>query len=118
VTSFYRQLFQGTINLGINHYGVHVLNPREMKLESWHFKDLTMWDFSLKTFVFEVATGVKSDPIRRYTFTTTQAELINDLMDEWAEEWEKTIHEQRATSNKKGEKKDRRKQTIVNNNKA
>jgi len=91
ITSFYKQEYQGTVALGINHIGIHIVDPKLMKFETWNFHDLVFWDSMAETFVFEVMTKNKKEPSRRYTFTTSQAELINDLMHDWAEEWQKQV---------------------------
>jgi len=88
-TSFFKQEYQGTVVVGINHFGIHMIHPRALKFETWKFQDLVYWDCSTPTtFVFQVVTGSKQEPHRTYTLKTTQAELINDLMHDWSEEWQ------------------------------
>jgi hypothetical protein len=91
ITSFYKQDYQGTVSLGLNHMGIHIIDPKLMKFETWNFHDLIFWDSVHATFVFEVATNVKQEPTRRYTFKTQQAELINDLTHDWAVEWQRQV---------------------------
>lgn len=95
VTSFYKQDYQGTVSLGINHTGIHIIDPKLMKFESWNFHNLVFWDSLHATFVFEGANSQKVPPTRRCTFKTPQAELINDLMHDWAEEWQRQVAEGR-----------------------
>lgn len=96
VTSFYKQDYQGTVSLGINHTGIHIIDPKLMKFESWSFHNLVFWDCLHATFVFEGANNKKVPPTRRCTFKTPQAELINDLMHDWSEEWQRQVAEGRA----------------------
>jgi len=91
VTSFYKQDYQGTVSLGINHTGIHIIDPKLMKFESWPFQQLVFWDCLHSTFVFEGINNKKNPPTRRCTFKTPQAELINDLMFDWSEEWERQV---------------------------
>lgn len=87
-TSFFKQDYQGTVVVGINHFGIHMIHPRALKFETWKFQDLVYWDSTPTSFGFEVITGVKQEPTRSYTLKTLQAELINDLMHDWSEEWQ------------------------------
>jgi len=91
-TSFFKQEYQGTVVVGINHFGIHMIHPRALKFETWKFQDLVYWDCATPTsFVFQVVTGSKQEPTRTYTIKTTQAELVNDLMHDWSEEWQTQV---------------------------
>lgn len=95
-TSFFKQEYQGTVVVGINHYGMHMIHPRALKFETWKFQDLVYWDSTPTTFCFEVVTGVKQEPTRTYTLKTPQADLINDLMHDWSEEWQTTVNNNKS----------------------
>lgn len=91
-TSFFKQEYQGTVVVGINHFGIHMIHPRALKFETWKFQDLVYWDCATpNTFVFQVITGSKQEPTRTYTLKTEQAELINDMMHDWSEEWQTQV---------------------------
>jgi hypothetical protein len=110
-TSFFKQEYQGTVVVGINHIGIHLVHPRALKFETWKFQDLVYWDstpLNGGAFVFQVITNNKQEPSRTYTLKTPQADLINDLMHDWAEEWKVQVHEKtgkRNSSNKAGHRK-------------
>lgn len=99
-TSFFKQEYQGTVVVGINHYGIHMIHPRALKFETWKFQDLVYWDSNNFTFGFEVVTGVKQEPTRTYTLKTPQADLINDLMHDWSEEWQAQVKGDKDTNRK------------------
>eukprot|EP01112_Ceratiomyxa_fruticulosa_P016161 TRINITY_DN484_c0_g1_i1.p1 TRINITY_DN484_c0_g1~~TRINITY_DN484_c0_g1_i1.p1 ORF type:complete len:444 (+),score=86.76 TRINITY_DN484_c0_g1_i1:157-1488(+) len=103
--SFYKMEFQGTVHLGINHTGIHLIEPRAMKVVSWDFHEFVYWDSTPLNFVFEVRTGRKEEPVRMYNFKTNQAHLINDLMHDWSYEWEKKVEERKLASKKDKSKK-------------
>jgi hypothetical protein len=71
--------------------GIHMIHPRALKYETWKFQDLVYWDSTPTSLGFEVVTGVKQEPTRTYTIKTPQAELINDLMHDWSEEWQAQV---------------------------
>ena len=68
-----------------------MVHPRALKFETWKFQDLVYWDSTPASFGFEVITGIKQEPTRTYTLKTPQAELINDLMHDWSEEWQAQV---------------------------
>jgi len=96
-TSFFKQEYQGTVVVGVNHYGIHMIHPRALKFETWKFQDLVYWDSTPTTFGFEVVTGMKQEPTRTYTLKTPQADLINDLMHDWSEEWQTQVSNDKAS---------------------
>eukprot|EP01113_Clastostelium_recurvatum_P050875 TRINITY_DN9747_c0_g1_i3.p1 TRINITY_DN9747_c0_g1~~TRINITY_DN9747_c0_g1_i3.p1 ORF type:complete len:441 (+),score=129.64 TRINITY_DN9747_c0_g1_i3:184-1506(+) len=98
--SFYKTEFEGTVHLGINHCGIHLIEPKAMKIVSWDFNDFVYWDSTPGNFVFEVKTGIKDEPVRAYNFKTPQAHFINDLMHDWSHEWEKKVKERRRDGHK------------------
>lgn len=95
-TSFFKQEYQGTVVVGVNHYGIHMIHPRALKFETWRYQDLVYWDSTPTSFVFQVQAGVKTEPYRTYTLKTPQAEVINDLMHDWSEEWQAQVRGTKA----------------------
>ncbi|KYQ91868.1 Band 4.1 domain-containing protein [Tieghemostelium lacteum] len=91
-TSFFLQEFEGKVSIGINGHGIHIIDPKAMKIVSYHYRDIAAWDSTINSFSVQVAVrnNKQSDQIKIYTFTTLQGELINDLMHDWLnEEWSK-----------------------------
>ncbi|KAF2078262.1 hypothetical protein CYY_000452 [Polysphondylium violaceum] len=88
--SFFQQEFQGKVSLGVNGNGFHIIDPKAMKIVSYHYKDVLVWDSTPTSFTIQVNTN-KSDPTKVYTFKTRQGELVNDLLHDWAVEWEKDL---------------------------
>ena len=84
-----------------------MIHPRALKYETWKFQDLVYWDSTPVSFCFEVVTGIKQEPKRTNTLKTPQAELINDLMHDWSEEWQAQVCNYKNTKNLKKEKEKR-----------
>eukprot|EP01111_Echinosteliopsis_oligospora_P018344 TRINITY_DN834_c0_g1_i1.p1 TRINITY_DN834_c0_g1~~TRINITY_DN834_c0_g1_i1.p1 ORF type:complete len:403 (+),score=115.41 TRINITY_DN834_c0_g1_i1:107-1315(+) len=91
--SFFKQEYQGPLVFGINHSGIHIIEPKEMKYETWGYRELVYWDAMPSMFVFQVKTESKKDPLKSFNFKTKQAGLINGMMSDWAEEWGKRVKE-------------------------
>jgi len=85
--SFFQQEFQGRVSLGVNGNGFHIVDPKAMKIVSFHYKDIIAWDSTPISFTIQVNTRVKSEPIKLFTFKTRQGELVNDILHDWTVEW-------------------------------
>ncbi|KAH3763254.1 26S proteasome non-ATPase regulatory subunit 8 [Pelomyxa schiedti] len=83
--SFWKQPYQGQVIIGINFFGVHVIEPRDMKIASCPHERITWWESDRRNFSlqFVASTGLP----QRLAFKTRQSSLINELLQDWAEEW-------------------------------
>ncbi|KAM9987223.1 hypothetical protein ACTFIY_011652 [Dictyostelium cf. discoideum] len=88
-TSFFTQEFQGKVSIGINGNGFHIIDPKEMKMVSYSYRDIIAWDSTSNSFTIKFKIGQdKKFETKPYIFKTPQGELINDLISDWSEEWE------------------------------
>ncbi|KAN0027485.1 hypothetical protein ACTFIU_010440 [Dictyostelium citrinum] len=88
-TSFFTQEFQGKVSIGINGNGFHIIDPKEMKMVSYSYRDIIAWDSTSNSFTIKFKIGQdKKFETKPYIFKTPQGELINDLISDWNEEWE------------------------------
>eukprot|EP01132_Coremiostelium_polycephalum_P000461 gene461-582_t len=91
-TSFFLQEYEGKVSIGVNGNGVHIIDPKAMKMISHHYKDIIAWNSTPNSFSLQIGTHIKSDPVKIYTFTTLQGELINDLIHDWLVEWQREVN--------------------------
>lgn len=91
--TFYKQDFEGQVRIGINGNGLHLISPKEMKVITYSYNELSTWDSEKGIFLFEVKEvekgglfKLKKKPTKLYQFKSEQADLINDLLCDWAEE--------------------------------
>ncbi|GAM27300.1 hypothetical protein SAMD00019534_104750 [Acytostelium subglobosum LB1] len=96
-TSFFLQEFEGKVRIGINGYGVHIIDPKAMEIICW---DSTTSSFSIQV---QLASGSgrstsSSSAQKGYIFKTSQGELIDDLLHDWMEEWTKEMKKDSSTS--------------------
>jgi len=91
---YYKHEYEGDVRLGINQNGLHVIDPRELKIISFSFNQILEWDSEKDVFWVVVkeeipkAKGfltVKANPNREYYFKSPQAELLNDLLWDWSD---------------------------------
>ncbi|KAN0043360.1 hypothetical protein ACTA71_011012 [Dictyostelium dimigraforme] len=102
-TSFFTQEFQGKVSIGINGNGFHIIDPKEMKMVSYSYRDIIAWDSTSNSFTIKFKIGQeKKFETKPYIFKTPQGELINDLISDWSEEWES---KEKKTNNKDTKKK-------------
>ncbi|EFA74911.1 Band 4.1 domain-containing protein [Heterostelium album PN500] len=100
-TSFFLQEFEGKVRLGVNGYGVHIIDPKAMKIVSYHYRDIVCWDSTESSFTiqFLITTGSKQQQSKKaYIFKTQQGELINDLMHDWMAEWEHEVKKEKQNT--------------------
>ncbi|KAK5576079.1 hypothetical protein RB653_007217 [Dictyostelium firmibasis] len=102
-TSFFTQEFQGKVSIGINGNGFHIIDPKEMKMVSYSYRDIIAWDSTSNSFTikFKIGQGDKKSETKPYIFKTPQGELINDLISDWSEEWESKEKKNNKDSKKK-----------------
>jgi len=111
ITTFFSQDFEGEVLLGVNESGIHIVEPNEMKMATFGLRQIRCWYSDKKNFVLE---GRSTNPKQRgavVNFKTRQAELIEDLVYDWAMEWMKQFidFDDKRVSKKMKERK--RKQT-------
>ncbi|KAN0034283.1 hypothetical protein ACTFIV_000780 [Dictyostelium citrinum] len=101
-TSFFTQEFQGKVSIGINGNGFHIIDPKEMKMVSYSYRDIIAWDSTSNSFTIKFKIGQdKKFETKPYIFKTPQGELINDLISDWNEEWESKEKKNNKDSKKK-----------------
>jgi len=103
--TFFQQEFEGPVRIGINENGVHLISPKEMKIITYAFSELAVWDSVKGIFAFEVKESssgglfkLKKKPNKNYQFKSDQADLINDLLCDWSNEVQPVKDEQRQRS--------------------
>ncbi|PRP77912.1 hypothetical protein PROFUN_08446 [Planoprotostelium fungivorum] len=90
--TFYNQEFSGIIHVGVNHDGLHFIDPKIMKVVSVEFKDVVK--ISSNAFMFGVTQRQEDPaaPAREWIVKTRAGTLIDDLIHDW-------FAEIRATNN-------------------
>jgi len=106
-TVFYKLEFEGDSRVGVNQNGIHIVEPREMKIISYSFDQIESWNSDKKMFWFVYnqmetkGTGAfkTKKPMRKVCkFQSKQAELINDLMCDWWDELEYREEEKQSAA--------------------
>jgi len=91
--SFYKQLFEGKVRVGVNQYGLHLIDPKILQIVMIRFREIINWGSERDVFWVEVKEenttrsllSIKKIPNKMYMFRSPQAELINDSMHDWKE---------------------------------
>jgi len=93
-TAFFSQEFEGKVRIGVNENGVHLIDPKVMKIITIPLKDVVEWNSSKHLFSMSVASEFsgkrtllksKTLPSKKYQFHSAQSELINDFICDWME---------------------------------
>jgi len=111
--NFFSTDFEGKVTIGVNQKGVHIIEPRVMSILTFPFDKVVDWNSQKQTFFLEVededkirmkggmlekslsklkplksfTIKAKKTPTREFYFKSSQAELINDLICDWLEEY-------------------------------
>lgn len=74
--SFYKQPFEGEVRIGINMYGLHIIDPKRMIMNTYTYTDLKEWESDKDLFYFLTPKG----EVKKHIYKTPQANLVNDLL--------------------------------------
>jgi hypothetical protein len=74
--SFYKQPFEGEVRIGINMYGLHIIDPKRMIMNTYTYTDLKEWESDKNLFYFLTPKG----EVKKHIYKTPQANLVNDLL--------------------------------------
>lgn len=83
---FYTQEFAGSVVIGINQYGIHIIDPLAMKVISVEFSKILDPYSDDSSFSFSEIQQDKKNPPKLFMFKTYQGDLINDLLHDWMAE--------------------------------
>jgi len=130
--NFFSQDFEGKVRIGVNENGVHIIEPRIMQVMTFPFDKLVDWNSQKQTFFMEVEDdGLKSKsilsgletikplksfipskkvPTKQIYYKSAQAELVNDQICDWLEEYyqekeEKVVHKREKRKSSRNPKK-------------
>jgi hypothetical protein len=81
--TFYSQEFSGNIALGVNWFGIHLIDPVLMKIISIEFKNVVKLSSTDFLFGFTERQADKQKPHKEWIFRTKAGHLINDLIHDW-----------------------------------
>eukprot|EP01117_Protostelium_nocturnum_P002130 TRINITY_DN12774_c0_g1_i1.p1 TRINITY_DN12774_c0_g1~~TRINITY_DN12774_c0_g1_i1.p1 ORF type:complete len:437 (+),score=130.88 TRINITY_DN12774_c0_g1_i1:177-1487(+) len=81
--TFYSQEFSGGIALGVNWFGLHIIDPVLMKIISVEFKNIVKLSSTNLLFGFTERQLDKTQPPKEWIFRTKAGHLINDLIHDW-----------------------------------
>jgi len=131
--NFFQSDFEGKVRIGVNQNGIHVVEPRLMKVITYPFDKLVDWNSQKQTFFMEIeddtqrskglfSTLEKVGPLkslvsskkistRQIYYKSSQAELINDLICDWLEEYYQE-KEQKVAYQQGREKRSKKKSSI------
>jgi len=93
-TAFFAEQFSGKVRMGVNQNGVHIIDPKEMKIITHEFSSITNFGSDKNLFWLEVEIEEKSKGVFSKAKSTKktlhcvskQAELMNDLVCDWVHE--------------------------------
>lgn len=91
---FYKQDFEGKVRLGVNEFGIHIVDAKALRVTSYPYSSIQSWDSEKDLFWFEFRderkpsflTITKLMDVEKsnvYELITKQAELINDTLCDW-----------------------------------
>jgi len=101
---FFTQDFEGKVRIGVNQNGIHIIEPSKLKIVTYPWDIVIDWHSQKQIFFLEVEDEIKEKssiklptfgrskrkvPTKQYYFNSKQAELINDLICDWLEEYYK-----------------------------
>lgn len=111
---FYRQEFAGPVIIGINEYGIHIIDPQVMKVISIEFSRILHPKSDERCFTF-YETLVEKAPPKQFYFKTNQGELIDDLLHDWFAELKqaKSVVDKERERQQRKSKRQSKKRTIV-----
>jgi len=126
---FFKQEFEGKVRVGINENGVHIIDPKALKVVSLRFEQILSWNSEKKRFWFYYQKEDNSSQgqlLKRsqstlfalkqqhqfYQFAAYQSELMDDLLCDWANEFgfydidttDEEKNKRRSTRNTQNEK--------------
>eukprot|EP01114_Cavostelium_apophysatum_P001928 TRINITY_DN11692_c0_g1_i1.p1 TRINITY_DN11692_c0_g1~~TRINITY_DN11692_c0_g1_i1.p1 ORF type:complete len:410 (-),score=94.87 TRINITY_DN11692_c0_g1_i1:81-1310(-) len=89
--TIHKSQFEGKVRLGVNENGIHIVDPREMKIVSHSYESI--FDYNSEKEMFWFAAKIKHEKTgmfskvrneeKTFQFKSKQAELINDLICDW-----------------------------------
>lgn len=62
--------------IGVNMYGLHIIDPKRMIMNTYTYTDLKEWESDKNLFYFLTPKG----EVKKHVYKSPQADLINDLM--------------------------------------
>lgn len=99
---YFKQEWEGKVRIGVNQNGIHIVDPKAMKIIDYPFKTITDWDSDQTVFFFEAKvedTGkgglfskMRKKEGKLFRFKSKQSELINDLVCDWMSELESEVN--------------------------
>eukprot|EP01099_Mayorella_cantabrigiensis_P005713 TRINITY_DN4634_c0_g1_i1.p1 TRINITY_DN4634_c0_g1~~TRINITY_DN4634_c0_g1_i1.p1 ORF type:complete len:358 (+),score=77.58 TRINITY_DN4634_c0_g1_i1:54-1076(+) len=93
---FMTQQFEGDVRIGINENGIHIVEPAQLKVDSFRPEEIESYKSSGDKFSFKLT--LKSErQIKEYVYKSKQADLIEELLLEWKEEFDRIEAELRKT---------------------
>jgi len=118
---FFQQDFDGKVRIGINHIGVHIVEPTKLTIITYPWNIVVDWQSQKQTLFLEVEDEARKQeaeksvikmpfmkkskriPTKQFYFKANQAELINDMICDWLEEYyrNRDIQKEMGNSRKK-----------------
>eukprot|EP01119_Soliformovum_irregulare_P008627 TRINITY_DN2172_c0_g1_i6.p1 TRINITY_DN2172_c0_g1~~TRINITY_DN2172_c0_g1_i6.p1 ORF type:complete len:420 (-),score=89.08 TRINITY_DN2172_c0_g1_i6:21-1280(-) len=95
--TFYKAEFEGKVRIGVNAYGIHIIEPTLLKIVSYTWDQLGDWTAQKQDFMLEVmmpspppkglvnklTASLRKKEKKVYFLKSNQAELLNDTMWDW-----------------------------------